>query len=201
MTLPSAVGGRTTEEVGYFECDAYSLAEWIRQGLDGRWELRVRDAWASVNDAVAELAPRPLISKYACVPVGRWTIVLTNGPNGTDVGVLPSQAARELGCRAVRAVSVGDRNEFPARILAIYGPEGKPPLRLVRSIVAAKDGDRWVFEAAGTLLPFEDRSAYAQPVKARRLTPEMVHDYLRALGVPVDDEPDWSKATLVEKVG
>ncbi|HST85720.1 MAG TPA: hypothetical protein VLL08_28535 [Kineosporiaceae bacterium] len=48
------------------------------------------------------------MSRYVCVPVDSWSVLLTNGPFGTDVGVLPSYAARELGCRAVRAVRVDD---------------------------------------------------------------------------------------------
>lgn len=66
------------------------------------------------------------------------------------------------------------------------------------SIAAANDGGRWVFETSGTPFAFEDLSAYANRLKKRRLTAEMLLDYLRALGVPVNDEPDWSAAYLVE---
>ena len=56
-------------------------------------------------------------------PFDEWTLILSNGPMGTDVGVLPSQAARELRARAIRAVCVADDSPaFAARILEVYGP-------------------------------------------------------------------------------
>lgn len=198
MTLPSADGGRTTEQVGYFETDARTLADWIRSGLDGDWEVR-QPKWYSLADLLAALGPTVTVSRYACVPLGSWTVVLNNSPLGTDVGVLPSYAARELHCRAIRAVSVGDEDEFPARILEVYGPDGHPPLALERSIVAANDGGRWVFETSGTPFPFENQAAYRRRLKASRLTTEMVIDYLHALGVPVDRAPDWQAACLLER--
>lgn len=198
MTLPSAAGGATTEQVGYFEIGAAVLADWIVSGFDAGWQSRLVDA-ASMDEVVALLRPSPEISRYVCVPVGRWTALLSNGPLGTDVGVLPSYAARELRCRAMRVVNVDDKATYPARVLEVYGPEGALPLSLERSIVAANDGGSWVFETWGEAYPFEDEFAYARRVKARRFTTDMVYDYLRALGVPVDEEPDWRNALTVER--
>lgn len=121
-------------------------------------------------------------------------------PRGTDVGVLPSYAARELECRAIRAVRVDDDQPGnPARILEVYGPRGTPPLALERSVAAANDGGRGVFETSGTPYAFEDQAAYRRRAKLRRLTGEMLHDYLLALGVPVDSEPNWHAALLIER--
>ena len=161
------------------------------------------EAWISVNadwtlaaDAVAFLTPAPMVTRYACIPVGRWAAVLNNSPLGTDVGVLPSLAARELRSTAIR-VCVADRAPYPARILEVYGPHGDPPLAIIRSIAAANDGGRWVFETHGKPFAFEDLSAYSRRLKARRLTAEMVIDYLRGLDVPIDQEPEWTAARLV----
>ncbi|NDL56993.1 hypothetical protein [Phytoactinopolyspora mesophila] len=198
MTLPSLIGGPTTQQVGYFAYDSRRLADWIREGLGGDWVLAT-PTWRSLEDAVSSLVPAPVLFRYACVAVDGWTLVLNNGPLGTDVGVLPSYAARELGCRAIRAVRVEDDAAYPARILEVYGPSGEPPLALERSIAAADDGGRWVFELGGTPFPFEDQSAYQRRSKASRFTSEMVTDYLRALGVPADAEPDWSTAVTVER--
>lgn len=196
MVLPSDAGGRVTETVGYFDFNAMALADWLRHGLDGPWALS-SPGWTAIEDAVADLAPAPTLSRYAFVPIGSWAILLNNGPLGTDVGVLPSHAARELHCRAIRVVSVGDQDEFPARLIEVYGPDGVSPLALERSIVCARDGDRWVFETAGEPFPFEDLAAYSRPKKSSRLSPELILGYLRALGVPLDTEPDWRAAAVV----
>ena len=199
MTLPSRVGGPTTQQVGFFACDHRRLAEWLSEGLDPGW--RISNApWESIGDALQALKPQSVLSRYACIGLDGWTLVMSNGPTGTDVGVLPSYAARELKCRGIRAVRVDDDEPgYPARILEVYGPRGEPPLALERSVAAANDGGRWVFETSGTAFSFEDQTAYKKTAKSSRLTGDMLHDYLLALGVPVDSEPNWRTALLVQK--
>jgi len=176
------------------------LAEWIIEGLDPGWTM-LEPRWKSIEDALQALEPVPLLSRYACLALEDWTLVLNNGPMGTDVGVLPSHAARELECRAIRAVRVDDDEPgYPARILEVYGPRGKPPLALERSVAAANDGGRWVFETSGTAFEFEDEAAYRRRSKSSRFTGEMLHDYLMALDVPVDSEPDWRTVALIERL-
>lgn len=198
MTLPSNTGGATTAQLGYFEVGAPALAEWIATGMDDAWIVRAAPL-TSVEDVAALLAPSREVTRYLCIPVGDWTALLSNGPLGTDVGVLPSYAARELRCRAMRVVSFDDDAMYPARVLEVYGPSGEPPLAMERSITAANDGGRWIFETAGAAYPFEDESAYARRVKADRFTTDMLYSYLRALGVPMDDGTDWASAVLVER--
>lgn len=199
MTLPSELGGATTQQVGFFACDHRRLAEWLSEGLQPPWRIRAAD-WDSIDDALHALRPQPVLSRYACIGVDDWTVLMSNGPMGTDVGVLPSYAARELKCRGIRAVRVDDDQPgYPARILEVYGPQGEPPLALERSIVAANDGGRWIFTTCGTAFPFEDQAAYRNRYKSRRLTGEMLHDYLVALGVPVDAEPGWRDSLVIEK--
>jgi hypothetical protein len=113
--------------------------------------------------------------------------------------MIPSLAARELGCRAVRAVCVADdEDEFPARIMEVFGPDGTGPLLARRSIAAANDGGEWVFETTGTPLPFERADQYTRRRKSERFTPELLYEYLRRLEVPIDVEPNWSRAQLIE---
>ncbi|MEO0461474.1 MAG: hypothetical protein AAF219_11570 [Myxococcota bacterium] len=199
MTFPSRVGGSTTQQVGFFACDHTDLAEWLADGLDPGWSV-LKARWESIDDALEALEPIPVLSRYGCIGLDGWTLMMTNGPMGTDVGVLPSYAARELKCRGIRAVRVDDDEPgYPARILEVYGPRGEPPLALERSVVAANDGGRWVFETSGTAFGFEDQEAYKRRAKTSRLTGELLHNYLLKLGVPVDSEPDWSSALLVQK--
>ncbi|MGL4299068.1 MAG: hypothetical protein ACRCW4_08295 [Candidatus Neomicrothrix subdominans] len=198
MTLPSMSGGATTAQVGYFEVPAEVLANWVVAGFDAGWSIRQAEV-TSLEDLVAVLAPSVDVTRYVCLPFGRWTAMLSNGPLGTDVGVLPSYAARELGCRAMRVVDFDNAAEHPARVLEVYGPDGVPPLGIERSIVTANDGGRWVFETVGTAYAFEDQSAYARRTKSSRFTSEMVGDCLRELGVPVGQNPDWAEAILIER--
>lgn len=198
MTLPSSIGGVATEEVGYFDCHAATLTSWMLKGLGVQWKESVPH-WESLIDATVDLAVTRMLSKYACIPVNGWTLLLSNGPLGTDVGVLPSRAARELGCRAVRAVDSVDGHLYRACILDIYGSDGVAPLALRRSIVAADDGGRWVFETSGNPFPFEETDAYLERKKADRFTREMLIRYLRKLGVPVGVEPKWKDAVLIER--
>jgi hypothetical protein len=197
MRFPSDAAGPTSREVGFFACGAAELADWIRDGLGASWSIRdVR--WVSDEDAVGDLAPGSRRRRIACVPVSGWALVLTDGPTGTDLGLLPSLAARKLGVRAVRAV-LAESEPFKARILEVFGPQGEPPLLYERSIAAANDGGRWVFENSGTPFDFEDEEAYRRRLKSSRFTGDMLISYLRALGAPVDALPNWQAARLVEE--
>lgn len=198
MTLPSRAGGPVTHEVGYLECEPDDVAAWLRDGLGSSWKVRAV-AWDSLARAAADLSPSVPLSRYAAIPAGSWTLILSNGPQGADVGLLPSQAARELGCRAVRAVCVEDDEPgYPARVLEVFGPGGAPPLSSLRSIVAANDGGRWVFETSGEPFAFERIEEYTRRRKADRFTCELLHEYLRALQVPIDTEPEWEDSLIIE---
>jgi hypothetical protein len=197
--LPSRIGGTVTQEVAYFDATPDTIADWLRDGLGGAWKERTR-GWSSLQDATRDLSPAVPLSRYAIVPNGSWTLMLNNGPLGTDVGLLPSQAARELGCAAIRAVCVQDDEPgYAARILEVYGPRGEAPLRSLRSIVAANDGGKWVFETTGEPLPFERTDLYLRHPLSERLTPTTLYDYLRELDVPIDSEPDWGGTIVVER--
>ena len=130
MTLPSSLGGSTTETVGFFDIGSDVLAEWLQNGLGQRWKLS-RPCWSSAADALEALRPAPVFSRDACIPLGKWTVLLNNTPLGTDVGVLPIHATREFGIRCIRATCVGDERVYPARVLEVFGPDGEPPLGYV----------------------------------------------------------------------
>lgn len=200
MTLPGPAGGPTTKQVGYFACDHRRFAEWLAPGLGRDWHVAAQP-WQSLDDAMRDLAPAPVKSRYGLLDVAGWTVLMNNTPLGTDVGLLHRHAARELRCRAVRAVCVDDDQPgYPARMLSVYGPDGDPTDAFVeRSIAAANDGGRWVFQTHGRPYPFEDLTAYQRRRKTDRFTSTMLYDYLRALDVPIDTEPDWATAVLVQR--
>lgn len=198
MKLPSQIAGRTTQEVGFFDVDHEQLARWI-QAEFGVKCTATSPGWTSVADAGVALGGPGPVTRRACITIGDWSLILTDGPRGTDVGGLPIHVAEAFSRRAIRAVCVDDDGPgYPGRILVVHGPDGEPPLNVERSIVAANDGGRWVFETSGTPYDFEDLAAYGHRLKKRRFTSEMLYDYLRHLGVPVDTEPDWSSTILLE---
>jgi hypothetical protein len=91
-------------------------------------------------------------------------------------------------------------------MLEVYGPEKTDFLNYIRSIAVAYDGDRWVFDQAGTPFPFEDITRYTSRNIKERFDTELLSHYLEHLGVSAFDEsfylpsPD-STAELVEKHG
>lgn len=197
MILPSGAGGAVTLQVGFFATEADRLAAWDQRLRGERWQTCVPD-WQLATDAFADLAPKPAHATDAWIPFGGWTLLLNDTPLGTDPGLLPARAAQTLGCRAVRACA-DDESKLPARILEVYGPSGSQPFYLERSIAVANDGGRWVFELSGDPLAFEDLDAYEKRIKASRFTTDMLHAYLRRLGIPCDAEPRWRDAVIVER--
>ena len=88
----------------------------------------------------------------------------------------------------------------------LYGPYETDFLNFVRSIAVAEDGERWVFEQAGTPLPFEDTARYTARRIRDRFTFDMLERYLKELGLSPFEEsfylpPDKPSAELVEKIG
>jgi hypothetical protein len=200
MILPSQLAPPVTETAGYFEAPAPALAEWLVDGLGRPWTSRACSA-GTLEELVALLEPRVPLSRYLLVPNRTWTVILNNGPGGTDLGVLPWQSTRDLGCRAVGATAaLAESNLYPATMLELYDPGVTDnPLFCRRTIVAADDGGRWTFSETGERFAFEDPSAYRRRLIRDRFTPEMLARYLFELGVPAHEKPDTLSAILVEQ--
>ena len=194
--LPSSDAGATTEEVGFFAAEAPVVADWLATALEWRQK---RPGWDGLADAAQALVPNVPWSRTAVVPVGSWSVMFSNGPGGTDTALLPSSAAEELGCVAVRAVCVPNDAMWPARILHVYGPEGEPRMNMVRIIRMMNDSGRWEFYTDGSPLPFERLDAYQACKKRERFTQDMLYEYLRELGLPYDAPPQWNDAILIKK--
>ena len=198
MILPSQLSPPTTETAGYFESSVPVFAEWLVKGLgEESWKVRHPSA-GSLAELARSVPPRAPLSTYLLLPVAGWTVLLNDGPLGTDVGMLPSYATRELGCVSLRAVA--GRGRFPGTILEVYDPTADDdPLRCRRTLHAVNDGDRWDFGETGARFPFEEVEAYRRRLIRDRFTPDMLERYLVALGVPVTVQPDTSAAVFVER--
>jgi len=135
-------------------------------------------------------------TRSAFVPLEEWTVYFSNGPNGTDTGLLPRSVPDALDCRAIQAMCIPDRTVgmFSARILSMFSPV----LAQCRHVSVIQDSGRWNFTQWGDPYPFEDVSAYGARLTRTRLTPERLYTYLAKLGVPYDVEPSWNSALVVE---
>jgi hypothetical protein len=211
-----------TGEIGFIEAAAKDVADafvaWQapiqkRRGVD----LVVRQVRGSLDEVLRMLLPLTSVERrrYLFVPTNSaWTAYLDNGSEGTDAFSAMSFLARQMGCRGLRVVHIEDtiqgrdrdaRGRYGATILEIYGPVDTDFLNYVRSVAVANDGGRWVFTEAGERQPFEEIDRYAARRVRDRFTPDMLHRYLRALGLRAFDEdfylPDGAPAALIEKHG
>lgn len=187
-TLPDSIFGSTTTTIGLFETKASRAADWLADALGSAWRVEQLTS-SSIRNLLAELnaADSPPGDRYVLLDIGGpWTVLLTDGPLGTDPGVLPSYAARQLGVRGVRATAVEPQADvYGAAVLEVYTPEADDnPLHSARSVYAVDDGGSWEFGQTGTPLPFEDVESYQRRRIRDRLTPDMVRRYIADLGVP-----------------
>ncbi len=110
-----------------------------------------------------------------------WTAFFQNGIAGSDPFPPMSFLARRMGVRAMRVCRAPDGARWPAVMWEVYAPPelgGDPVLGFRRSIAAANDGGRWVFEETGERFDFEEADRYGLPKKRDRFTPELLERYL-----------------------
>jgi hypothetical protein len=97
-----------------------------------------------------------------------------------------------MGCRGVILSNIsqslhGDfergKGTYGAVQFEMYGPGADNPLGCVRSVSVAFDGDRWRFDANGSIQPFEDIDCYNKRDVVDRFTPAMLAEYAAALGI------------------
>jgi hypothetical protein len=119
-----------------------------------------------------------------------------------------SYLAQRMDVRAMRICSTPADEKYPATIWEVYASSsrgGDENLGYVRSIAAANDGGRWVFEQFGTPFSFERLDAYAAPRKRDRFPRQLLEEYLLAFGLtPFQDSfycaSDDAPAIIVERL-
>jgi len=126
---------------------------------------------------------------------------VTNGYRGTDEVSPVSQLA--LRCQTT-AVGIHWKPE-PIRVASIafslFGPVATDFSNHVRSVQLSRDGDKWHWVVTGTPQPYEALSRYEAPRVTDRFTPQLLNDYLVALGVNAFDETAYGPGGfLVESV-
>lgn len=143
---------------------------------------------SSLSDALESLLPlaHSKMRRLFVATRSDWVACFQNGIQGSDPFPAMSYLAQKMGVLAMRVSSSPEENPYPATIWEVYAPEflgGHPPLYYRRSISAANDGGRWVFEESGERYPFEQVERYSERRKRDRFTRQMLRDYLRQFDV------------------
>jgi hypothetical protein len=122
----------------------------------------------------------------------RWTAYLDNSILGTDAFGPIGYLAEILNCEgAILTCAFGPREGKAASKKVIYdsiqfekyGPGADNPLGCIRSVLVARDGGPWQFDASGTPQDFEELECYQHPLVKNRFTPMMLDRYASALGI------------------
>jgi hypothetical protein len=207
-----------TSEMGFLEARAEyaarAFASW-QAGLQAPRgiSVQVRPVSGSLEQALSALLPLTDAERqrYLFMPTrSSWTAYLDNGWRGTDAASAMGYMAEAIGCRGLRVVAVPhtlrkDKGRYGAMMLEVYGPHKTDWLNYLRTICAANDGGRWVFEQSGQPFPFEKLERYQERRVRDRFTFDMLKDYLHHLDLdPFEEDfylPERGPAWLVERVG
>lgn len=191
-----------TSEIGFLECDAKTASdafmEWQNtiQSERGVYLSR-RELSGDFQTKLEALLPLTSVEarRFLFLPTrGNWTAYFDSGWRGTDVFSAVSTLCERISCRGIRAVctphtirkeSGVECGKYGATMLEVYSADssGCSFLNILRSISAANDGGRWGFDANGEILPFEQVERYTAKKVRDRFTPEMLDQYLAALGI------------------
>jgi len=187
--LPNNALAPTTESVSFFAATGSAFLEWLTPGLDEDSPSWVqREVVARKSSEILTLLHNRAeigVDRYLVLSQRGWTAVLNNAKLGTDMGIIPSLAAREMGCVAIRATAVVQRDDiYGATILEVFDPAADLPLRCRRVVSAANDGGRWQFDQFGEPFSFEDEMAYTRRGIRNKFTPDLLKKYLDGLNVP-----------------
>jgi len=191
QSLPNSSVGASTETMGAFHTDPTRLSFWLAGSL-GEGYRTTEIGHTTLGPAIVELIEQGdtlRVSRYLLVTVdNEWTLAFTNGPLGTDLGVLPSRAARDLNILTIRATCMdAGCNSLTASIFEVFDQDATDPQLCLRSVYATDDGAQWRFGDSGDPLPFENLDAYNRTSIEKRLSPAMIRYYLQNLGVPAVD--------------
>jgi len=192
-----------TSELGFLKCDAKTAASTFLA-----WHTKIRSplgqvleekdlADESLDSLIRHLLPLAnMHTRFLFVPTrGQWTAFFDNSWCGSDPASICSYLAEQIGCLGIRAVWVPNtfkerKGHLGAVIFEVYD-KPNPILNIRRSICLINDGNwttKWDFETSGEPFDFEDVERYKTRRKTDRFTPEMLDNYLKALGIDAFSE-------------
>lgn len=185
-----------TSSIGFLELPLDEAAAGLELWRKVRHpNIRVERTGEGFPEVLHRLQPLtiPGVPRELLIGAGRWTAYFDNSLLGTDAVSPMGFLAEELGCQglAIRAVphTMGlpavDHGRYGSVQFQLFGPLRTEYINYVRTVAAACDGDRWVFDANGTEQPFEEPHAYESRRIRDRFTSGMLERYCQALGIDV----------------
>jgi hypothetical protein len=189
-----------TFHCGFLECPFESFAEtfasWHKQIENSTGSHTEMDLFsATLPEALSHLQPlRTPTDRHLCIETrSGWSAVFANGLRVNDVSAPVGHLPTLLNCRGLAVACVPDRSDkagkdglqiYGSIAFTLYGPEKTDWLNRIRHISLANDaGNRWAFDAAGEVQPFERPENYGSKKVTSRFTPEMLETYCKALGI------------------
>ena len=146
----------------------------------------------SIDGMFARLEPLSMaLNRALFLPASAgWTAFFRNGILGSDPSSAMPVLARQLDVRAMRICDSVPGAMYPAVIWELYDPsETRDEAHVCRrSIAAANDGGRWVFETTGAALSFEDVTRFQSRRKRDRFDRNLLLRYLANFGIDSLDD-------------
>ena len=181
-------------KINLYQADARVVAEhfaaWSNDFLSSVGGSSLRPVCQPADQIIPMLEPfvSSMWTRKVIAPIaGGWSAQFDNNYRGTDSSGV-SVLCQKVGCRALRVTAVehtlkkvGERQwvgKYGAMILQVFDAGVSR-----RTISAMNDGGRWDFYQSGEPFAFEDLRAYKNRRIRDRFTYEMMHRYLKELGV------------------
>ncbi|SFH80378.1 hypothetical protein [Planctomicrobium piriforme] len=212
-----------TSGIGFIECAssvaANAFSSWQEVIQESRGvAVRRLELHGGLSENLQHLLPLTSVEcrRFLFQPTrSNWTAYFDNGHRGTDVFSVVSTLCEKIGCRGIRALCIEDtmrksptgyRGRYGGAIIEFYAADRSKCnfLNIQRSISAANDGGRWRFNASGEPFPFETQASYQIPRVRDRFTPQMLDEYLQALGIHMFSEEFFNSdcpGYLIKKEG
>jgi hypothetical protein len=208
-----------TSEMGFLNCDLKIAVEhyldWQKPIQEKRGvELKATHLTQKFEENLTKLLPLTSVERRRVLLISSegWTAYFDNGKNGGDPSSVISFLSRKIGCLGVRAAYVPhslDREDgieegrYGGTIFELFGSEKTEFLNTIRSVACAFDGNKWKFSEFGALQPYENPEKYNNKNIKDKFTPELLQEYLRALGIDAFNEDYFNSgnACLIEKNG
>ena len=192
-----------------FETASEGLLEWQRSLSPNIQTASLRE---ELPQALRHLEPLTMPPQKALLleTRGPWCAYFDNGKNGGDPCGGIGYLAQHLHCRGVAVACVPNtlttrektaKGTYGGVKFELFAPEKREWLNYERSVIAMNDGGKWIFEARGTMQPFEKPEHYLAKRIRDRFTPEMLESYCTALRIRLFDADYYGPTGLVIQRG
>jgi hypothetical protein len=188
-----------TSDFGLIEASLDRVSEacqnwWRGIGKD----VGVQCCKGTLDEQFQKLAPLSIAKHRTLLlpTASMWTAFFRNGIQGSDPASALPYLGAELAVRCMRICVTTTQSRYPAVIWEVHDPataSDRPGL-CRRSIAAANDGGRWVFEQSGDPFEFEKTERYSSGKKSARFDRELLLEYVSHFGIPSLDDTLFATA-------